>query len=87
MMAQLAVVESRQACSYDEVVRPMESSSICVDAVVSSSAASQAQLSSANAAESQFARTQRSGSRGETIKENHGFVLLRRRCCTRMKQF
>jgi len=58
-MAQPAVVESRQACSYDEVVRPMESSSICVDAVVSSSAASQAQLSSATAAESQFARTQR----------------------------
>jgi hypothetical protein len=62
-MAQPAVVESRQACSYDEVdaVRPMESSSIGVDAVVSSSAASQAQLSSATAAESQFARTQRSG--------------------------
>ena len=52
-----------QACSYDEVdaVRPMESSSTGVDAVVSSSAASQARLSSATAAESQFARTQRSG--------------------------
>jgi hypothetical protein len=62
-MAQPAAVESRQAYSYDEVdaVRPMESTSIGVDAVVSSSAASQARLSSATAAESQFARTQRSG--------------------------
>ncbi len=61
-MAQPAAVESRQTCSYDEVdaVRPMESSS-GVDAVVSSSAASQARLSSATAAESQFARTQRWG--------------------------
>jgi hypothetical protein len=60
-MAQPAAVESRQACSYDEfdAVRPMESSSIGVDAVVSSSAASQARLSSATAAESQFVRTQR----------------------------
>jgi hypothetical protein len=60
-MAQPAAVESRQTCSYDEVdaVRPMESSSIGVDAVVSSSAASQARLSSATAAESQFVRTQR----------------------------
>ena len=71
-MAQPAAVESRQACSYDEVdaVRPMESSSIGVDAVVSSSAASQVRPSSPTAAaESQFARTQRSGSRGETIKQ------------------
>ena len=63
-MAQPAAVESRQVCIYDEVdaVRPMESSSIGVNAVVSSSAASQAQLSPATAAESQFARTQqRSG--------------------------
>ena len=56
----------------DEVdaVRPMESSSIGVDAVVSSSAVSQARISSASAAESQFVRAQRhGGSRGETIKK------------------
>ena len=74
-MAQPAAVESRQACSYDEVdaVRPIESSSIGVDAVFSSSAASQAQLSSATAA--------------ETIKKIMDLFLLWCRCRTRMKQF